>query len=224
MRSVFHCGMMLGLLTSVGGAAWADAPAARLDDDGMLVVAGRRTFVIGSYHNPGTAQGLRQLRKAGFNLVSAAPKPEALDLVEKEGLLAWAPLGGLLAPANEAAEKRLVDTVRALAGSRTLVAWEIADEALWNVWYGRQGRLEEERAQLGKLLHERHNSGAKLDEVQRLRTDEAAAIKRADYLTAEQLDRQIRKLLGAPPQNPDLQLSRAAEVAQQLRTRLLRGR
>lgn len=224
MRTILHCGVVLGLLGAIGTAARADGPVARIDDDGMLVVAGRRMFVIGSYHNPGTADGLRKLRKAGFNLVSSEPKPESLSLIEKEGLLAWAPLGGLLAPANVAAEKKLTDTVRALAGRRELVAWEIADEALWNVWYGRQGRLEEERAHLGKLLRERQKSGAKLDAVNRLRADEAAAIKRADYLTAEELDRQIRKLLGAPPQNADLQLSRAPEVAEQLRTRLLRGR
>jgi hypothetical protein len=59
MRVILHWGIMLSLLGLVEAAARADAPVARLDDDGMLVVPGRRTFVIGSYHNPGTAEGKR---------------------------------------------------------------------------------------------------------------------------------------------------------------------
>lgn len=224
MAGIWFRGMLIGVLSSFGlTSAAAVPPISRIDDDGMLVVANRRTFVFGCYHNPETAEGLQRLREAGFNVVSSKSTREALDLVEKQKMLAWVPLGGLLSPANPAEEAKLVSTVRSLADHRSLVAWEIADEALWNVWYGRHCRLEEEWLRLNQFVRDREKAGVNCAEIRKLMQEQHKATRRADFASAEELDRQIRKLAGAPPQKPDLQLSRAPAAAEQLRQQLLRG-
>jgi len=216
-------GIAAGGLVCVCLTSWAAAPVARIDDDGMMVVAGRRTFVFGCYHNPHTDEGLRNLRQAGFNLVSSLPSRESLDQIEKQGLFGWVPLGGLLAPANQAQEEKLVATVRSLADHRALIAWEIPDEALWTVWYGRYGRLEQENVRLSKLLQDRTKAGVNVTEARKLIDRKKEAWQRADFATAEQLDRQVRQLLGALGQNPDIQVSHAPAAADRLLQRLLRG-
>jgi len=200
------------------------APAiARLDYDGMLVVGGRRTFILGCYWNPTTSQGLEQLKRAGFNLVCAKSERRSLDEIASHGLLAWIPLGRLIAPSSDAEEQALEATVAPLLDHRALVAWEIPDEALWNEWYERQGKLEAERAKLRALAKEREKTGADMSQVRRLMAEETTLLERADFAAAEAREREIRKILGAPDQDAAIQLSAASQSAEQQRQRLLRG-
>ena len=199
------------------------APVARLDGDGMLVVGGRRAFVFGCYWNPATSQGLAALKQAGFNLVSAKAERRALDEAASHGLLAWIPLGERVAPSSEAGEKALEAAVAPLLDHRALVAWEVPDEALWNEWYERQGKLDAERARLRDRLKEREKTGADVSRVRQLMSEEAALRARADFAAAEARERDIRTWLGAPPQDPNIQLSSASVSAEQHRLRLLRG-
>lgn len=37
------------------------------DEDGMLVIDGKRTFIIGSYHHPKTSRPFNELAKHGYN-------------------------------------------------------------------------------------------------------------------------------------------------------------
>jgi len=208
-----------------GGAAVTrqQAAIARLDDDGMLIVGGRRTFIFGCYWNPGTSQGLAQLRRAGFNLVSAEAKRDALDEIARHGLMAWIPLGERIAPANDAEQKALENLVRPLLDHPALAAWEIPDEVLWNEWFLRHGKIEAERAKLRDLAREREKSGADISRVRALMAEEAILWSRADFAGAETCDREIRKLLGAPAPDPTIQMSAVPQSAEQLRQRLLRG-
>jgi hypothetical protein len=163
------------------------------------------------------------LRNAGFNLVMARAGRAALDQVARHDLLAWIPLGGNISPASEADDKRLEALVRPLLDHPALAVWEVPDEALWNVWYGRQQRLAEERKKLRAIRDDQEKAGRDTGQVPRLMKEADAARSRADWTVAEALDRQIRKLLGAPPQNPKLQMSAAPQAAESLRKRLLRG-
>jgi len=199
------------------------AAVARLDNDGMLIAAGRRTFVFGCYWNPATSQGLEQLHRAGFNLVSSKADRRALDDIARAGLLAWVPLGEQIASSSGAEEKALETTVAPLLDHPALVTWEVPDEALWNEWYLRQEPLEAERAKLREVLREREKTDADVSRVRALMAEEALLRARADFATAEARDREIRKLLGAPEQNPSIQFSAAAQSAEQHRQRLLRG-
>ena len=195
-----------------------------LDDDGMLVVHGKRTFIFGCYWNPGTTEGLAQLHAAGFNLVSAGADRAALDAVARQGLLAWIPLGGLLAPSNEAEAKALEAAIAPLRDHPALAVWEIPDEALWNEWWNRTNALAAEREKLAALLREREQAGADLGRVRELLAREAAVRARADFAAAEALEREVRSLVGAPEQNAAIQVSRAPASAEAMRQRLLRGR
>jgi len=138
-------------------------------------------------------------------------------------LLAWVPLGGRIAPANDAGEKKLEATVKPLLDHPALVVWEVPDEALWNVGYGRQGKLATERTKLRKLMRERERGGHDVSRVQALLAEEARLRARADFEAAEAREREIRRLLGADKQDPDIQMSTAPEAAEQMRQRLLRG-
>lgn len=212
--------LMVGLETSpVAG----DMPHPRLDGDGMLIVAGTRRFVLGSYWNPGTTEGLTELREAGFNLVHSGASRASLDAIADQGLLAWIPLGAKIAPANDEEARRLETLVQPLLDHPALAVWEVPDEALWNAWYTRQQRLAKEREALSRMTRELEEAGKDGSQVQRLLREEARARARADWMAAEALDREIRQLLGAPTQNPDIQMSRAATAAEELRGRLLRG-
>jgi hypothetical protein len=204
-------------------AAAADLPHPRLDDDGMLVVQGKRLFVLGSYWNPKTAAGLAELRQAGFNLVSSGADRASLDAVAGQNLLAWIPLGAKIAPANDGQQRQLESLVQPLLDHPALAVWEVPDEALWNAWYLRQQQLAAERTSIENRVRELEKAGKDASPIRTLMGKEARARARADWMAAEALDREIRKLLGAPGQNPEIQMSRAPTAAEQLRKQLLRG-
>ncbi|MCC6391751.1 MAG: hypothetical protein IT167_14220, partial [Bryobacterales bacterium] len=58
-------------------AAFAAEPA-RLDSDGMLLLNGKRTFVLGLYQLPQGPDAWRRAADAGFHVVHADPKPDQL--------------------------------------------------------------------------------------------------------------------------------------------------
>ncbi|MDX9974853.1 MAG: hypothetical protein RBU21_17835, partial [FCB group bacterium] len=80
---------MLGLLVSLG--AWAAEVS--IADDRMLVVDGKRTFVLGLYENPKDDAALQAAAKAGFNLVQATADAASLDRLQANGLHAWINVG-----------------------------------------------------------------------------------------------------------------------------------
>ncbi len=220
---VFLFGVAVLQLGSMVTAATGAVPTPKLDDDGMLVVAGERIFVLGSYWNPKTTAGLAELHQAGFNLVRSGADRAALDAVAGQGLLAWIPLGAKISPANDEGQKQLENLVRPLLDHPALAVWEVPDEALWNTWYLRLQKLAAGRALLAERVRKLEKAGKDASSIRALMDKKTAARARADWLAAEALDRKIRQLLGAPEQNPDIQMSRAPAAAEQLREQLLRG-
>ena len=214
--------LLVGSHSPGGSAAGATRPT--LDEDGMLIVDDQRVFVFGCYWNPGTSDGLEQLRKAGFNLVRGGADRAALDEIARHGLMAWVPLGGsVIAPSTEADERKLESLAKPLLDHPALAVWEVPDEALWNVWYRRLQRLAKEREKLRTMCSEQEKAGHDRERVRSLMGRESQLRATADWEAAEAVNRQIRELLSAPAQDADMQLSRAPRAAEELQTRMLRG-
>src|SRR5689334_19187038 len=61
----------------------------RVDRDGMLVINGRREFLLGLYSLPNGVSPWAQAREAGFNLIHAGIESKSFRLAHQNGLYAW---------------------------------------------------------------------------------------------------------------------------------------
>ena len=64
--------LILGVLFMLSGCQTRESQIPRkvmIDDDGMILIGGKRTFILGSYHLAKGEQPFQELSKAGFNLV-----------------------------------------------------------------------------------------------------------------------------------------------------------
>ena len=104
------------------------------DSDGMLVIEGNRTFIIGTYHLPKTATPYQTLHENGYNLVHVSAQEEALDAAQKNQLYAWLSTGSLSEKNRAEDEKRIRAVVGKFKNHPSLLIWEIADEPAftWN--------------------------------------------------------------------------------------------
>jgi hypothetical protein len=104
----------------------AAALALAIDTDGMVLINGQRTFLIGLYDFAKTANPWADTREAGFNLVHVKPSAADLRLARQHGLYAWTSIG--------TSEASIRKTVPALAGEPALILWETEDEPtfVWN--------------------------------------------------------------------------------------------
>lgn len=59
------------------------------NNDRMLIINGKRTFIIGSYHLPAVENPHQALADAGFNTIRTSASIEALDQAHQAGLYAW---------------------------------------------------------------------------------------------------------------------------------------
>jgi len=119
------------LLVSVRSSLAAEVTIA---PDRMLVVDGRRIFVIGLYENPKEDMVLDEVARAGFNLVRASGDRAVLDRLHARNLYAWITTGGCikLQDTSEEAEKPLREMAAAWGSHPALLVWEVPDEALWS--------------------------------------------------------------------------------------------
>ncbi len=127
-------------------------------DDGMAVVDGQRTFILGLYENPGEDGVLTDVVEAGINLIHASPSQESLDRLHAAGAWAWLNTGYDIdfSEDREARSERLLGSVDAFGHHPALLVWEVPDEALWNVWYlaqlwRRDGEPTAQREAIGAL-------------------------------------------------------------------------
>ena len=105
-----------------------------IDDDGMLVLNGKRIFIIGTYHLPKGNEPYAQLSDAGYNYVHVNASQEALDAAQKNGLLAWITTGNLKDSTDSEGAKRIIELVRKFKTHPALLCWEMQDEPAftWN--------------------------------------------------------------------------------------------
>ncbi len=122
---------LVGVLCTV-----ADAAEVSIDSDRMMVVNGKRTFVLGNYNNPDDDTALDTIAQAGFNIIRCKCDPVALDRIHARGLYAWINTGGKidLGPDGQGAADGLQEMVQTCGSHPALMVWEVPDEALWGCW------------------------------------------------------------------------------------------
>ncbi|MBI4556407.1 MAG: hypothetical protein HY706_02385, partial [Candidatus Hydrogenedentes bacterium] len=217
--------LSLVLVAIIFGANAARAASVQIDRDRMLIVDGKRTFVLGLYENPKDEAVLAEVAKAGFNLVSAVSQAQALDRLRDQGLYGWVNLGSNLDFSQDGEERArgLQSAVVSLRNHPALLCWEVPDEALWNCWYEivlwRGGREGNQQRELIAAL-----TDAELKENLLRQRDRADQMwRQGDFSGAENLADDLWRKLGKEPPHPDLKLASASERAERLRQGLLAG-
>ena len=126
------------------------------DEQGFLIVEGKRFFPIGAY-DPPQGWGPTEMAAAGFNLIRMKADRKAWDEAQAAGLRVWFSFGdGLAFGATDAdaKTKALAQRVKTLADHPALLLWETADEPAWTDADPAKARLTAEALTLGyKELH-----------------------------------------------------------------------
>lgn len=111
-------------------AAFAAAEPARLDSDGMLLLNGKRTFVLGLYQLPQDTAPWRRAADAGFHVVHADPKPDQLAQARAHNMHVWLTVGSKRKPEDEARIRKFVAEWKQ---HPEVLFWETEDEPSF-VW------------------------------------------------------------------------------------------
>jgi len=119
------------------------AQAISFDSDGMMIIEGQRTFIIGTYYLPQAENGFRAARESGYNLVRVNEKRNELDQAQAHGLKTWISVGSI-DPANMAtAQPAFVERVNKLKDHAALLFWEMEEEPAWR-WNSAECRVKPE--------------------------------------------------------------------------------
>ena len=119
------------LKLAAAAVASAAPPNIRFDTDGMLLVDGRREFLLGLYMLPNEPDPWKEAAGAGFNLALVEATREALDRAAAHGLHAWTQLGSIAPRQRAAGQERIRKIVSALKDHPALLYWETEDEPSW---------------------------------------------------------------------------------------------
>jgi len=100
----------------------------------MLVLDGRRTFIIGAYHLPVADNPFRQLAENGYNYVHVEATEQMLDSAFQNQLKAWIVTGCMTEGKKTKDRERITELVHKFKSHPALLCWEIADEPAftWN--------------------------------------------------------------------------------------------
>ena len=113
------------------------------DQDGMILIDGKRTFIIGSYYLPKSDTPYKDLAVNGFNYVRLSADQTELEKALQNNLLGWISLGVI----NEASEKkdseRLSKIINEHKDNPAILCWEIADEPAYT-WNSAEPRIKPE--------------------------------------------------------------------------------
>lgn len=104
------------------------------DFDGTMVIDGRRTFIIGTYHLPKTDKPYETLAINGFNLVHVPVEKQALDLARANNIKAWITTGYIKNSSDKKSEAHIQNIIDHYKDHPSLLFWEMADEPAfkWN--------------------------------------------------------------------------------------------
>ena len=102
----------------------------RVDSDGMLVVKGARTFLLGLYHLPEGPDGWKRAAEAGFHVVHVDAKPDQMEKARAHGMYGWITVGSKSKPEDEPRIRKLVGEFK---DHPEILFWETEDEPSY-VW------------------------------------------------------------------------------------------
>jgi len=115
----------------------------RCDDDGMLVINGKRTFIIGSYHLPKTGRPFKALSGQGYNYTRVKADETELDSAHAHNLMTWIVTGSVRIETCSADEERITQLVNRYKNHPSLLCWEMEDEPAFT-WNSAEPRIEKE--------------------------------------------------------------------------------
>ncbi|RJP23942.1 MAG: hypothetical protein C4527_19540 [Candidatus Omnitrophota bacterium] len=191
-----------------------------LDEDGMLSIAGERQFVLGLYQTADSSEDADEIAQAGFNLIRVNATKEALDLAHEHHLQCWIPLGGV-AVSSDAQKASLKSVVETYKDHSALAIWEGPDEILWNVWWLRWNRALKRWDDVGKAIQQHKKEGLQEEELDDLTVRWLQYRSTARYAQAEEIEEEIRKIVGLP--TADERLSEWRRHLQPLYDQLVEG-
>ena len=114
------------------------------DSDNMLIINGKRTFIIGSYHHPKTAKPFETLAENGYNYVRVNADVAELDKALKNNLNTWIYTNAVDIKDKVKGKEKLADKIREFKDHLALLFWEIEDEPAWK-WNEATARVSPER-------------------------------------------------------------------------------
>jgi len=115
-----------------------------LQRDNMAVINGKRTFIIGSYHQPKTEDPFKTLSQNGYNYVKVKADSLELDKAMNNNLNAWLYTTIFAKENSKTAEEKLTDLVNKFKGHPALLYWEISDEPAFT-WNSKEARVSPEQ-------------------------------------------------------------------------------
>jgi len=102
------------------------------DQDGMMLIDGKRTFIIGSYHLPKNENPYEELTANGYNLIYIPAKEQNLDLAKANGLKTWITTGYIKDSSSEKDKNRISGIINKYKYHPALLLWEMVDEPAFN--------------------------------------------------------------------------------------------
>ena len=149
--------MQTASATDIGSDRNSTQTKSHLNRDGFLKIDGTPRLIIGLYELPQEDAKLREIAENGFNLVRVPQDTRVLDKVHGQELHAWICLGSAAQLGTDDADgkQKLTKMINDFREHPALLVWELPDEALWNVWWGRfpwifGGQQRELRTQIEK--------------------------------------------------------------------------
>jgi hypothetical protein len=112
--------------------AWAGTAIAP-DHDGMMIIGGKRRFVLGLYDLPKVPQPWKEAGAAGFDLIHARASTQDFVHAREAGLHTWVTVGSITEQNRAADEQRIRSVVEQFRGEPALWFWETEDEPAY-VW------------------------------------------------------------------------------------------
>ena len=132
-----------GWLPGCTGDQPAETGRFRCDNDGMLTIDGKRTFIIGSYHHPKTGRPFKELAENGYNYTRVKANSAELDSAHACGLMAWIVTGSIRSGTRSVDKERIAQLVKRSKTHPSLLCWEMEDEPAFT-WNSAEPRIRPE--------------------------------------------------------------------------------
>lgn len=131
---------LLAIMITVAMSAHTQVTKTAYDKDGIILVNGVRTFIIGTYYAPKSAEPYKELAETGFNLVRTGANTDALDAAHAAGLMAWADVGTINLEKREESRATLEKNLLAVKDHPAIAFLETVDEPAWT-WMKAEARI-----------------------------------------------------------------------------------